>query len=528
MTTTTDTEINDSPRTPGDISGHTRCVLYLRLSDLRDDDLNADGEGKGLVNQERQLREYAARLGWTVTRVIIENDMQPGTRRASAFKRRKIKLPDGRVKLRVVRPGFRAMLDDLARGRADALLTVDLDRTLRDPRDCEDLIDVVHERKLNAKSVSGSLTFTNGGTDSEITMARIMVAMANKSSRDTARRVSAARERQALSGTFGGGRRPFGFGMPKVDEQGQPILDDSGKQVIDYDKIVEREAEVIRQAAMSVLAGVSLRSIVQELRAGDVPTVAGTPWQVDGLRSILLRPRNIAKMVYDGKELEGVVAPWPAILDESTFRAVVAKLTDPARNVNPGPAPRWLGSGLYRCPCGRPMRCHTAGQHAKSPAYRCQDGRGSGHVTRNAAALDEYVANAVIDRLSQPDAASLIKQPEAGPDLAALHRESLTLSARLTDLSALFAEGEINRVQLADGTKRITTKLDAINAQLAEAADVSPLAGLVTADDVREAWEELSLGRKRTVVNALMTVTVLPSRSVPAFDPTTVRITPRL
>lgn len=527
MTRPHPTEIN----TPGD----TRCILYSRLSDIRDEDLNEHGEGKGLVDQERRLREYAASLGWTVARVVVENDMQPGksgkTRSASAFKRRKIRLPNGKVELRVVRPGFRAVLDDLAHGRADAMLTRDLDRAMRDPRDLEDLIDVVQERKLNVKSLTGSLTFTDGGTDSEIMIARILVAQANKSSADTAYRVSQLRERQALSGTFGGGRRPFGFGVPKVDDDGQPVLDKNGKQVIDYNKIVEREAEVIRQAAASVLAGVSLASIVRDLRAGDVPTVSGTRWTTEGLRIILLRPRNIAKMVYKGEEVKD--APWPPILDESTFRAVVAKLTDPARVTTPGPAPRWLGSGLYRCAkCGGPMRCTTGGDHAVRPTYRCRgreaEARGAGHVARLAAPLDAHVASVVIERLSRPDALDLIKQPEKGPDLAALRRESLALNARLTDLSASFAEGEITRAQLVDGTKRITAKLDAINEQLADAAHVSPLAGLVGVDDVRAGWEALPLGRKRAVVDALLVVTVLPTRpGQRGFDPTSVRITPR-
>src|SRR5260370_9996213 len=96
----------------------TVADLYLRLSDARREE--------ALDGREAGVRAEAARLGWTVGRVIIENDMTPvngngngngALRPASAFKRRKITTPSGRAELRTVRPGFRSMLDDLMTGR---------------------------------------------------------------------------------------------------------------------------------------------------------------------------------------------------------------------------------------------------------------------------------------------------------------------------------------------------------------------------------------------------------------------------
>src|SRR5260370_42659387 len=94
------------------------CDLYPRLSDLRDTDLNGDGEAKGLVEHERLLRDRARVLGWPVGQVIVENDMSSGRPKpASAFKRRKVTLPDGSTKWRVIRPGFRLLLDRLRTGK---------------------------------------------------------------------------------------------------------------------------------------------------------------------------------------------------------------------------------------------------------------------------------------------------------------------------------------------------------------------------------------------------------------------------
>ncbi|HEX6682299.1 MAG TPA: hypothetical protein VF062_05865 [Candidatus Limnocylindrales bacterium] len=66
------------------------------------------------------------------------------------------------------------------------------------------MIDVVENspHQIVVESVTGSLHMEKGHDNFD---AEIRVLVANKSSRDTARRVAAARERQALNGQYGGG-----------------------------------------------------------------------------------------------------------------------------------------------------------------------------------------------------------------------------------------------------------------------------------------------------------------------------------
>ncbi len=52
--------------------------------------------------------------------------------------------------------------------------------------------------------------------------------------------------------------------------------------------------------------------------------------------------------------------------------------------------------------------------------------------------------------------------------------------------------------------------MERVEALLAEATDVSPLAPLIGAEDVAAAWEALPPGQRRAVVQALITVTVQP------------------
>jgi site-specific DNA recombinase len=99
----------------------------------------------------------------------------------------------------------------LADGQADGLIALDLDRAMRDPRDLEDLIDLVRQSspRIPVEPVSGSLRLAN---DADMTLAGVTCAVANKASRDTACRVTAARRHRAEAGQHSAREpRPLGF-----------------------------------------------------------------------------------------------------------------------------------------------------------------------------------------------------------------------------------------------------------------------------------------------------------------------------
>lgn len=501
------------PTTPGG----TVADIYLRFSDMRTDDLNDDGKGKGLVEHERVLTEFLARLGWVRGQVIVENDMTGGKPKpASAYKRKKVTMPDGSTVLRVIRPGFRRLLDRLASGQSSGFVTVDLDRAMRDPRDLEDLIDIVHQRRANVRSMTGSLQFTDGGTDSEITLARVMVTMANKASRDTARRVSAARQRQARNGEYGGGPRPYGFEADGVT-------------------VIPAEAKAVLGMAEAVMVDIELRAIARDLNARGVVSARGGQWSARTVRDVLLRPRNAGLMVYDDKEVEGISAPWEPIVPVDLWRSVMTRLKDPARVTTPGPAPRWLGSGIYSCgaevdgaPCGASLYVYETAGPAK---YRCK--MPATHVVRILDKVDALVQRKVIARLSGKQALKLLDMPadkDGSVDIGALRAEAKTLRERKDNLAADYASGIIDRAQLAAGTRTIEVLLDKAQARLTGATEVSVVSSLpvgASREIVAEAWLDLSLGVKRAIIKKLVTVVVLPAGRGTRFDPSCVVVRPR-
>jgi hypothetical protein len=72
----------------------TRAIIYVRLSDTTDDAAGA----ASLADQVDQARQRADGLGWTVGKVLTENDLTGSGKRshASAYKQVKVVHPDGR------------------------------------------------------------------------------------------------------------------------------------------------------------------------------------------------------------------------------------------------------------------------------------------------------------------------------------------------------------------------------------------------------------------------------------------------
>ena len=494
----------------------TAADLYLRLSDARNEEQ--------LEGREARLRVHAAGLGWTVHRVITENDLVPGNgdgtlRPASAWKRRKITTPSGRVELRTIRPGFRSLLGDLQAGRVQAVLAEDLDRLLRQPRDGEDLLDAVEQAGATCKSLSGSLTLTEGGTNDERFVARILANVANKASADTSRRVEAARQRLAGK-SYGGGRRPYGY-------RPDPDAPKYRKTLI----VVPAEAAVIEAAAGDILdRKISLKAIARDLRERGEPTVTGTRWSAETLRPVLLKPAVAGLAVArerdagTGKRLQVLKdAPWEPILERDRWERLRDLLTDPGRRTNTGTGnePRWLVSGFAVCGvCGG--RTRAAGGRNRAAAYI---GAGCCHVRRTARAVDDYIAGEVTGRLSEPDAAGLLRPaPRPGIDARRLRAEARRLRGRKTAQMRLHAAGDIDDADLAAGMRAIRDRLAAIDSQLAASDEADPLAEFRDGQPAETVWAELGMARRRAVVQTLIGAVVIKpaGRRGQGFDPATV------
>lgn len=448
------------------------------------------GAGLGVERQEADCRELAAGLGWGVVEVFADNDL-------SAY--------SGKP-----RPRYRAMLDAIRAGRIDAVLAWHTDRLHRSPIELEDYISACNDgREVPTHCVkAGTLDLA---TPSGRMLARTLGTLARYESEHRGERVAAAALQRAQAGGRSGGPRPFGY-------------EDDGITVR------EPEAEVVRAAVKSVLAGASLRSVARDLNATGLTTsMKGRPWDAHSVRAMLLRSRNAGLRDHQGQ----VIGPanWDALVPTEQWSTVVTMLTDPSRRTSPSDARvKWLGSGLYRCAgCERPsLRVSTAGRGI--PCYRCPGERGTtGHVVRVAGPLDAYIEAVIVERLSRPDAVELLRPAAPEVDLSALRATANAARARLIEIAEMLGEEELTRAEAQIARGRATARLERAEAEIAAATASSPLAGIVDVPDPAAVWAGCDIGRRRSVLDCLLTVIVLRAiRPGPRFDPDTIRIDPKV
>ncbi|QCQ91762.1 recombinase family protein [Rhodococcus sp. SGAir0479] len=105
----------------------TVAVVYTRISKDR------VGAGLGVERQREDCQKLADQLGWTVARVFSDNDI-------SAY--------SGKP-----RPEYRAMLDALDHGEAQAVIAWHTDRLHRSPSELEEFITLCERRSITVRTV---------------------------------------------------------------------------------------------------------------------------------------------------------------------------------------------------------------------------------------------------------------------------------------------------------------------------------------------------------------------------------------
>ncbi len=443
-----------------------RAAIYVRQSK------DATGAGLAVDRQRQDCEKLAADRGWTVVATLTDNDLS-----ASSGKHR---------------PGYQELLRLIDAGEIDVLVAWHLDRLMRKLADLESLIVRCEKAGVRVATVSGDIDLS---TDAGRLVGRILSSVAQ----GEVERKSARQKRAALQAAESGrppARRAFGF--------------TNG----DHDPV---EAPALAELYGKVLAGMSMLAATRWLNDHGHRTTTGRRWDRSSTRVMLLNPRNAGLRAHRGEVV--AAGTWEPIVTEEVFRAVVEKITDPARRGHSGNARRWLGGGLYRCHCG--AKCRINYSHHGQRVYQCQR---SAHLSRSADPIDDLVSRVIAARLRRPDLADILA-PDNREDVAALRAEAATLRLRLDQIGTDYADGLLNGRQLHAATERVTEALQRAERALADAGRGSRLAPLLGAADPGQAWFDADLPTRQAVLDALATVTVLPGAPGRApFDPATVGV----
>lgn len=480
----------------------TYAVIYVRISRDR------EGGGLGINRQREDCEALARQLKLHVIAVYDDNDI-------SAY--------SGKP-----RPGYRHLLADLEAGRATAVLAWHTDRLHRSPVELEEYIAVCEPRGIVTHTVkAGPLDLA---TPSGRMIARQLGAVARFESEHKSDRARRKRDQMAQAGQWKGGRRPFGF---------------------EADGITPRpsEAAEVQLASEAILSGVSMHAIVRDWKARGIQTSTGAAWSTRSVRAVLLRPRNAGIMEHRGEEAGP--ASWPAIVDETTWRALRSLLADPDRRTSPGSERRWLLSGVAECGICEAegvttyLTAGTAGAAGKHPgegrstvpAYRCRRDDASKHVVRNTSHLDKWIVHLTVGWLARSEVVDAFTMRSDGGAARSrvIEREALRLQEQ--EAGEMFAVREMTRGQLATTNQKIATRRAELDLADAAAARSSALAPFSAEGDAAQIWEGLHLDQRRAVVSEIMRVVVLPAgKGRPSgwtpergaewgyFDPSAIRI----
>ncbi|WP_306184848.1 recombinase family protein [Streptomyces sp. MK5] len=344
-----------------------RVGIYTRIS--RDD----EGEALGVARQQQDCERLADLRSWQAVKVYEDNDV-------SAFKRN------------VVREEFELILKDLRAGLIGGIVAYDLDRLARQPRDLERLIEIYDERpRLEFATVTNDI---NIGTPDGRTMARIMVAFANKSSHDASRRIQRKHLELAQQGKDSGGPAPYGW---RKD---------------DRTKVHPEAAKAIREAQREILAGVrigTIRTRWQEQGLGN-PRAGTKRMAHHHVEHILTNPRLVGYRTYHGEILYGedgrpVRGEWEPINTLEEWEAVCAAIAE-RKQKHPGKmlARKYLLSGIARCGlCKTKIRGQVnqkwqPGSKAARFTYQCSVVNGGcGKVGRVGDPVDKLIAQLVLE-----------------------------------------------------------------------------------------------------------------------------------
>jgi DNA invertase Pin-like site-specific DNA recombinase len=462
-----------------------RTGLYARISQ------DAEGSGLGVARQEADARVLADRRGWKVAELYVDNDISAYSGKA--------------------RPAYRRLLADIQSSRIDAVVAWHPDRLHRSPLELEEFIKLIEAHGVAVETVQAGRVDLS--TPAGRLQARMLGNIARYESEHKSERIKGKMRELAEAGKVGGGGvRPYGFERDRATHRAE-------------------EVAVIREAARRLLTGETLYAIVKDLTARGVPTSTGTAWTTTSLKSTLIRPRIAGLREHRGE----VVGPavWEAVLDEVTWRRIVALLTDPARSRNRSPR-SYLLTGILRCGrCGSPMVAAPRGAGRSDDetrlrsvrAYGCTANGGCHHVFVLAEPAEAFVETAVLRRLAGPRlerARARLASSSADSD-AALFSKIAADEQMVADLAVDYTDRRLSRAAFLAANDRVQARLDGLRGRLADRARPDVLEGL---GDLRAEWPHLSTDRRRAVLDAVLTsVSVAPvGRARNRFDSDRLRL----
>jgi site-specific DNA recombinase len=471
---------------------------YTRISD------DGEGDAKGVARQKTDTFGLCSLRRWKPV-LYEEND-------TSAYRKE------------VRREKFEQLLTDLDSSVIQGVVVYNLDRLARQPRDLERLIDIYDQHPGHVfATLEGDI---NLATSDGRTMARVMVAFANKSSSDTARRIKRKQLELATEGKFHGGRIPWGWQPDGI------TVDPKARKEI----LAAHEALLAGAKVAQIRADWERRGIAPLNRSGERYKSKGDQTAKrlyhHTVVRVLTNPALAGVKVYNGEVVRGddgqpVTAAWEPICSRVQLDAVTAVLEDrkgPSRQM----ARRYLLSGIAVCGgCAQSMRGSTRRHRdgvRQYSVYQCDTASGGcGKVTRVAEPIEELIIGLTLEEEKRR-----LGRPQTAPGWE--HEDELRAClAEIDELHAAKAAREISVSSLVRALRPLEEQRDKL---LADKRRLEAAAMQQEAMEIegRDAFDALPLDTQRAMIlKSIQAVVVHPAKSRGAkFDPDLIEPVPAL
>ena len=440
-----------------------RALVYARVSR----DVN---ERASVTDQRTAGIEVCEEFGWTVAGVAEDND-----RSASRFARKD-------------RPGWAEVQASVQSGLIDMIVLWETSRGDRKLREWAAFLDDCRDRNVAIHVISHDRTY-------DLRRAQDWRTLANDG-------VDAAHESNRLSGRI---KR----GIAGAALRGQPYASTpyGYKRVYDPDTgkfaTLEPEpaqapiiAEIIRRAGRHE----SIHRIRDDLDARGIPSPTGGTWDAGTIRYLVRNPVYAARLrTQDGSLVKGT---WPPIVDDQTWKDAVAVLTSRAgkrAGVRPGKQ-RHLLTHTARCrECGQIV---VAKKVRGQDTYCCRDGCFYAPYEW----LNDWVAEVICARLARPDARDLFKSDDKRS--AELDIKLTELERRHEEFCVKAARGKLSATALELIEEELLPDIAKVRRELNALSLPPALREILTAPDVRPAWDGMDVRAQRAILATVTGVLV--------------------
>jgi hypothetical protein len=385
----------------------------------------------------------------------------------------------------------------------DVVVLRSQDRGWRHPAELERLINIASASNVRIEAVHG------GEIDLRTRQGRMMARMKTAFSIDE---IDATRERvtdwhadRVKQGLPGPGYAGYGFKADKVT-------------------IDPKQAAIIREAADRVLNDESVASIVRDLTKRRVgPPRQGGKWYPSTLAKCLKSPRIAGLRSHRG-EVVGK-GTWDPILDETTWRRVCRKLTNPARRTVKTTSynKQQLLTGIVMCGACSDKTLNST--HAKDRRkYYCRWCHG---IMIDAEHLEDFMGRAVTAAMD-PKQIQRRRRALADKTAPGLLGEIEQLEAELEELAHQRGAGELTAAEHGIISEGIRNRLATARRRYNDNVDTGY--SVAVFDRWAGTWNGLYEDDQRKIIGLIFeSVVIGPARrGINRFDPDRVQLTFRV